>query len=84
MKDLTGSPPTTSVPTNNDGGTSQTPPAQRCDGTPHSINPHVEQTVALQTRSYRPLPRPAYVEMSYQGVDLTVEAGDTSSSISWQ
>lgn len=80
MKDLNGSPLTTSATANNDQDISQTPPVQGTVATPPQLNGHAEQPDSLQP----PRPRLKADDMSYQGVDLTAEAGETSTSISWQ
>lgn len=80
MKDLNGSPLTTSATANNDQDISQTPPVQGSVATPPQLNGHAEQSASLQTA--RPSLKAS--SMSYQGVDLTAEVGDTSTSISWQ
>jgi hypothetical protein len=70
--------PTISATANNDLNTSQNPSLP--DFETVQVNGSIEQPAVLQS----PKLNSKANRMSYQGIDLSAEAGETSSSISWQ
>ncbi len=65
---------------NNDLNPSLTTQAQASETAPREVNGHIDEPASLPP----PIASLKAKKMSYQGVDLTAEAGESSTSISWQ